>query len=195
MYNLPTSIQIGDKEFKIRENGDFRLVLDCFNALDDEELSKEERIISCLIIFYEDLECYEDLDKLPDLEKAVNEMNKFFNCGQDESAGRAVSYKLINWEKDAQIISAAINKVAGFETRSASYIHWWTYMGYYMGVGESALSTIVSIRNKMKTGKKLEKYEQEFRNENPQYFNWDSRTTQQKEDDLLIESLWGGNSL
>lgn len=190
MYTLPTSIQIGDKEFKIRERGDFRLVLDCFKALDDEELSKEERIISCLIIFYEDLTCYEDLEIFPDLEQACLEMNKFFNCGQDDNVGRAVNYKLIDWERDSQLISSAVNKVAGFETRSCSYIHWWTYVGYYMGVGEGALSTIVSIRNKIKSGKKLEKYEQEFRNENPQYFTWDSRTTQQKEDDSYIESLW-----
>ena len=190
MYNLPTSIKLGDKEFAIREKGDFRLVLDCFNALDDEELSKEERIISCLIIFYEDLNSYEDLDKLPDIEEAVNEMNKFFNCGQIDDIGKRVNYKLIDWDKDAQIISSAINKVAGFETRSCSYIHWWTYMGYYIGIGESVLSTIVSIRNKIKSNKKLEKYEQEFRNENPQFFTWDSRTTQQKEDDLLIQSLW-----
>ena len=190
MYNLPTSIKLGDKEFAIREKGDFRLVLDCFKALDDEELSKEERIISCLIIFYEDINNYEDLVLFPDIVEAVDEMNKFFNCGQQDDVGRRMGYKLINWEQDSQIISSAVNKVAGFETRSCSYIHWWTYMGYYMSVGESVLSTIVSIRNKIKSGKKLEKYEQEFRNENPQFFKWDSRTTQQKEDDLLIQSLW-----
>ena len=193
MYTLPTSIQIGDKEFKIRENGDFRLVLDCFNALNDEELNMEERIISCLIIFYDSMTCYEDLLEIPDLEEAVLKMNEFFNCGQPESSNNSVNYKLVDWNKDSQIISSAINKVAGFETRSAPYIHWWTYIGYYMGVGESALATIVSIRNKIKTGKKLEKYEQEFTRENPQYFNWDSRTIQRKEDDLYIESLWNNN--
>lgn len=189
MYNLPTSITIGDKEFKIRERGDFRLVLDCFSALNDEELNKEERIISCLIIFYEDLNCYEDLYSIPDIEKAIREMTKFFNCGND-AVGMQTDYKLIDWEKDAQIISSAVNKVAGFEIRGAEYIHWWTFMGYFMGVGEGVLSTIVSIRHKMKSGKKLEKHEQEFRNENPQYFGWDSRTVSQKEDDLLVQSLW-----
>lgn len=63
-------------------------------------------------------------------------------------------------------------------------------MGYFNAVGESALSTVVSIRSKIAKGKKLEKYEQEFRKENPQYFTWDMRTLKQKEEDELLNQLW-----
>ena len=55
MYTIPTSIDIAGKQFKIRNNGDYRMVLDCFSALNDAELNTEERLFCSLIIFYEDL--------------------------------------------------------------------------------------------------------------------------------------------
>ena len=75
-------------------------------------------------------------------------------------------------------------------TRALTYLHWWTFMGYFCSIGESTLSTVVSIRDKILKGKKLEKYETEFRRDNPQYFKWDSRTLQEKEDDELLKQLW-----
>ena len=63
-------------------------------------------------------------------------------------------------------------------------------MGYFAEVGESVLSTVVGIRNKIKRGKKLEKYEKEFREHNPHYFIWDSRTAQERKDEEDILSLW-----
>ena len=190
MYNLQTKIKLGDNEFNIREKGDFRLILDCFEALNDAELSKNERVISSLIIFYEDINDIEDLDKFPSTEEAIKEMFKFFNCGQEEEYSSKNNYKLIDWRKDSQLVCSAVNKVAGQEIRALPYLHWWTFMGYYMGIGESALSTVVGIRHKMKAGKKLEKYENEFKRDNPQYFVWDSQSVEEKEAYDEVMALW-----
>ncbi len=189
MYELPTSITIDGRDFAITNKGDFRMVLDCFATLEDSELSRQERLIACLLIFYQDINEYEDLNSIPDLQEAVNKMYLFFNCNQQQ-VGAHTNYKLIDWENDAQIIMSAINKVAGKEVRLEEYVHWWTFMGYYCAVGESALSTIVSIRSKIAKGVKLEKYEQKFRQENPQYFTWDARTIEQKEADELVKNIW-----
>ena len=54
MYELPTTITINDKVYAIREQGDFRMVLDCFQVLNDVELSETERLLACLLIFFED---------------------------------------------------------------------------------------------------------------------------------------------
>ena len=93
-------------------------------------------------------------------------------------------------EKDGQIIFSAVNKVAHTEIRSVKYLHWWTFIGYFCEVGESVLSVVVTIRNKIKQNKKLEKYEKEFKARNPHYFIWDSRTTEQKQDEEDILSMW-----
>ena len=63
-------------------------------------------------------------------------------------------------------------------------------MGYYLAIGESPMATIVSIRNKIVEGKKLQKYEQEFRNDNPQYFTWDSKSYEEKEAEEAIMAMW-----
>lgn len=190
MYDIPVSVQVGDTQYNIRNKGDFRMVLDCFAALDDEQLTAQERILACVIIFYEDMHSIEDTNKFSDYQTAVAEMFKFFNCGQEESPGASTNYKLIDWQTDSQLISSAINNVAGKEIRAEKYVHWWTFMGYYLAVGESALSTVVNIRNKIVKGKKLEKYEQEFRKNNPQLFRWKSKTVEQREQDELARSLW-----
>ena len=74
MYNIPTSITIQDKSFGIRNKGDYRVVLDCFSALNDTELSDQERMIAALIIFYEDINSIDDINNIPDIELAIKEM-------------------------------------------------------------------------------------------------------------------------
>lgn len=194
MYELPTVLAVNGQEHPIREKGDFRMVLDCFAALEDEELTKTERIISSLIIFLEDVNTVEDVYNLPDLESIYKGMVRFFNCGKDKDEGANTKHKLIDWDKDSTMICSAINKVAGTEIRSLQYLHWWTFMGYYMAVGESALSTVVGIRYKMATGKKLEKHEKDFKRDNPQYFTWDMRSTEERDLDREVRELWERNS-
>lgn len=193
MYELPTSVTIADKEFNIRNKGDYRVILDCFDALNDIELDKRYRTITALIIFYEDINSIEDIEKLPDIEEAIDKMCRFFNCGQTESPGANVKQKLIDWNSDSQLIFAAVNKVANKEIRSEEYVHWYTFMGYFISIGKSTLADVVSIRSKIVHGKKLEKYETEFKNNNPQYFLWDARTIEQKEDDEWIRNIWNSD--
>lgn len=189
MYEIPTTITVGSTEYRIRNKGDYRMVLDCFSALQDASLNSNERLFCSLIIFYEDINCIADINKFEDLEEAATKMFDFFNCGRSQSVGKKMNHKLIDWEQDSQIICSAINKVANKEVRAEPYIHWWTFMGYYSAVGESLLSTIVSIRDKIVRGKKLEKHERIFRQENPEYFIWNTNNIDEEAEELFNE-LW-----
>lgn len=190
MYEIPTSVEINGRKFHIRNNGDYRVILDCFSALEDAELDAKERLLASLIIFYDDFTTISDILELDDLEKFVTEMYKFFNCGQEKGLGTNTDHKLIDWDKDSQLICSAINKVANTEVRLEPYIHWWTFMGYYTAIGESPISTIIHIRDKIMKNKKLEKHEKEFRYSNPQYFTWNSKTVEENEADRLVKELW-----
>ena len=189
MYEIPTTITVGSTEYQIRNKGDYRMVLDCFSALQDASLNSNERLFCSLIIFYEGINCIADINKFEDLEEAATKMFDFFNCGRSQSIGKKMNHKLIDWEQDSQIICSAINKVANKEVRAEPYIHWWTFMGYYSAVGESLLSTIVSIRDKIVRGKKLEKHERIFRQENPEYFIWNTNNIDEEAEELFNE-LW-----
>lgn len=190
MYELPTSVEINDNTYEITNKGDYRMVIDCFIALNDIELSKEERIYACLIMFYEDLNDIEDIVELfgDNIEQAVNEMFNFFNCGK-KSVGATSHHKLIDWEQDEQLIASAINNVANIEIRTCEYVHWWTFMGYYTSIGEGVLSTVVGIRDKIVKNKKLEPWEKEFRYNNSDYFMWEHRTMEEMELDAELERI------
>ena len=98
----------------------------------------------------------------------------------------------MDWEQDQRILFPAINAAAGYEVRSASYIHWWTFMGFFMEIKEGTFSQVVSLRQKRAKGKKLEKWEQDYKREHPELFNLNSIG-----EDLidLLEQIRGGESL
>ena len=196
MYELPTKITIADKDYPIRNNGDFRMVLDCFECLQDEKLEHKYRILSAMIIFYDGMNSVEDVVNTfgDNLVEAVNQMNIFFNCGQVESVGATQPHKLIDWKQDEQLVISAINNVANREIRLDPFVHWWTFVGYYLAIGDCALATVVSIRNKILKGKKLESWERDFKNNNPNYFVWNHQTIEEQEMEEYVRNLWNSNS-
>ena len=151
---LPKSLEIGETEYKIRS--DFRVALLIFEAFNDSELNDMEKIQVCIECLYETIPS--------DTENAYKKAIWFLDGG-DIPKSRQNHKKVFDWKQDESIIFSAINKSAGFETRSAEYIHWWTFLGYFSEIGEGLFSQIVNIRTKKAKGKKLEKWEREFYNE------------------------------
>ena len=196
-YSLPTKINIGGKAYNISKQGDYRMVIDCFKALNDCELSQSFRYIAALMIFYEDINSIEDVKKLTSEEykEFVNEMFNFLSIGHTV-IGIQTRYKLIDWNKDEQIICAAVNNVAKMEVRSVEYMHWYTFSGHLMSdSGNSTLAVVVSVRDKIAHGKKLEKYEEKFKKDNPHYFNWEMRTAEEIEEEQEFLRKWKSGSL
>ena len=193
MYELPTSIDIQGTPFEIRDKGDFRTVFSCFEVLndDDPELTLEDKVLTCLSIFYKAFEDVDYLLSFDHLEEAIEKMVDFFNMGQ-KNVSNTQSVNLIDWKTDETLICSAINTTIGKDIRSEKYIHWWTFISYYMGIGECTLSHIVAIRYKLYHGQKLEKHERQFRMDNPQYFEVDFRTQSQKALDEEILKQWNG---
>ena len=192
MYSLQTSVQVGQESFHIRNDGDYRMILDCFEAMNDKDLSDLERMYVAVAIFYDE---FEDADAVLQRGDIIDDLYKgmidFINCGETERESNTRNYKVIDWQKDSNLICSAINNVAKTEIRALDYLHWWTFMGYYNAIGECTLSNIVSIRYKTAKGEKLEKYEKKFKQDNPEYFNLDMRSAEQKRADEYIQSLWG----
>lgn len=192
MFDLPTTVTIKDREFGIRDDGDYRMILDVFSALQDIDIPKKERMITAIVIFYDGFSLdnvFEKAESSEIMEELATKMFDFISCGQT-NMGNKTNHKLIDWEQDEQLIASAVNNVANMEIRTVDYMHWWTFMGHYISVGESVLSTVVQIRSKLVEGKKLEKHEQEFRKKNPEYFIWNRQTVEDREADALIKEIW-----
>ena len=157
IYDLPKSVEFGGREWDIRT--DYRDILNILLAFDDPDLSNEEKVYVCLQNMYPDFEqispaLYQD---------AYNAAIHFIDHGSDD---KRPSKRTMDWEQDAPILFPAVNHVAGYEVRSVEYLHWWTFMGFFMEIKDSTFATVLSLRAKKNKGKKLEKYEQDFWKDN-----------------------------
>lgn len=168
-YSLPTSVFVDGTEYPIRT--DFRDVLDVLCAMNDPELDGRAKSIVLIQIMFPE---WQDIP-IEHLEECCKQACEFIDCGQKDD-GRPHP-KMIDWEQDAPIIVPAVNSVAHTEIRSMPYLHWWTFWGYFMSVGESLLSSVLDIRQKKAKHKKLEKYEQEFYRENRELIDFKRKET------------------
>ncbi len=154
-WRLPEAAEIGGVVYPI--HADFRDILEIFRHLDNPDEPEYIRWRVALALFYE--------GEIPekDRQEAMEYLVQFISCGEQE--GKPAP-RLLDWEQDAQIIVADVNKVAATEIRALPFLHWWTFMAYFNAVGEGQLSTLVSLRDKLRRGKKLEKWEREYYQKN-----------------------------
>lgn len=177
-YNLPLTVQNGSKTLVIRNKCDYRVVLDVISALNDNELTDEEKAKSALIIFYEN---YEEIE---DGESALSEMFRILSNGEKSSSNKP---QLMNWEKDFSKIAPPVSKNLGYDVREERFTHWWTFLGAYMEIsGDCAFATLVSIRNKKIKGKKLEKWEQEYATEHAEELALPTNFTKEEEEFMRL---------
>ncbi len=155
---LPKSLYVNGTERTIRT--DFRDILKIVCAFNDPELENEEKIYICLFILYEDFDSISESDYEAAFKAALD-----FIDHSAEASGKKLP-RTMDWEQDESIMFPAINKVAGFETRTAEYIHWWTFIGYFMEISEGVFSHVLSMRMKKAKHKPLDKWEREYWNAN-----------------------------
>ena len=158
VWSLPTSLTVGGVGFSIRT--DFRVILDLLSNLTDPQFEDDEKALIMLKTIYI------DSDKIPpeNQAEAIERAVEFIDVGISNDKRDKPS--TMDWEQDAPIIIPAVNRVMGCEIRAMENLHWWTFIGAYMEIGQSLFSSVVQIREKKAKGKKLEKEEQEFYREN-----------------------------
>lgn len=158
IFDLPTALEVGGRAWEIAT--DYRDILAILSAFDDPDLTDDEKAYICLHNLYTD---FADMPKEL-YQAAYDAAREFIDHGS--TADRPSPRKTMDWEQDAPLLFPAVNRAAGFEVRSVEYMHWWSFMGYFMEIKDSTYATVLSLRQKKARGKKLEKYEQDFWKEN-----------------------------
>lgn len=155
---LPRTLDICGTEYEIRS--DFRSVLRIIAAFHDDGLTDRDKAYVLLKQLYPAFSRMPEQHIKPAYEKAV----WFIRCGQKESKRTP---QVVDWEKDEPLLFSAINRIAGTEVRLTEYLHWWTFMGFFQGIGhDDTYGYILMLRQKRMKGKPLEKWEKEFWNAN-----------------------------
>lgn len=173
---LPKSLVVGDTEYAIRSGFDVALLI--FQAYSDPNLSETEKAQVCLMCLYEEVPINAD--------EALKQATWFLDGG-DMPKSKKSPVKLMDWEYDQSIYFPAVNKVAGYETRTVDYLHWWSFLGLFNEIGEGLFSQIINIRSKLAKGKKLEKYEREFYNDHKELINIKEKLTDAEQAQLQEE--------
>lgn len=182
-WNLPIAVEINGNTHPIRNKCDYRVVLDVICALNDNELTDEEKVKCALFIFYE------DVSQIDDFEVAIKEMFRIINGGEIESGNQSPKVRLMDWEYDFPQLAPPISRVLGYDVRTPDkFTHWYSFLGGYQEIGECVFSTVVSIRSKLSKGKKLEKWEQEYLKEHKDLIELPNRLT--KEELEFLNSDW-----
>ena len=179
--DLPYSLEVCGKEHKI--NTDFRDIITIFIALNDNELTPQEKTFVILNNLYQD-----DISELGDLQEASKKAKWFLDWGKTYEEDEKNSPKIMDWEQDYNMIIAAVNnKVKTVEdVRELPHLHWWTFLGYFSERGKCQLSQIMELREKIAKGEKLEQWEKQMLRENR-----DLILLHEQGDDEFEQELWG----
>ncbi len=154
VWQLPRSASLGGRDYPHRS--DYRQILKLMGVLDDPQTPPLLRWYTALAYFY--------TEPIPEAltQQAMTYLGEFLTMGCSSRPGP----RLLDWQQDAPAILSDINRVAGREIRELEYLHWWSFLGYFHGIGQGQLSLRLTIRDKLRRGKKLEQWEQEYYREN-----------------------------
>lgn len=175
---LPTVLNVGGTNYPIET--DYRNILIALTACEDPEISDKEKLYILMKRLFR-----EGLEEIPEeyISEAAEKIQWFIDCGQTADEKKHPR-KLIDWEQDESIIFPAINKVAHMEVRAAEYMHWWTFMGYFMEIEEGTFSVVLGIRQKKAKKKSLEKWEKEFYQNNKALCEIKTRYTEEEKEKI-----------
>lgn len=168
-WSLPTEAVFGGKVYRL--NTDFRDILEIFSYFNDPDLPDYLKWRIALALFYE-----EPVEQ-PHQQQAMDYLARFIGGGQEACPPGP---RLLDWEQDADMIAADVNRAAGREIRSLKYLHWWTFLSFFHAIGQGQLSTVVAIRDKLARGKKLEDWEKTFYRENKHRVDLPKRYSRQE---------------
>lgn len=183
IFELPKSVSVGGQEREIR--WEYRDVLTILAAAADPDLSKEDKALVALAIFYPRAS---DLDP-SELQEALERISWFIDGGQEPKEEHGP--RLMDWEQDFPYIIASINRVMGREIRGPEPVHWWTFLSAYYEIGDCLFAQIVHIRDAKARGKKLDKAEREWARRHADLVQLKTRYSE-AEMDFLSDWIKGG---
>lgn len=187
---LPKSLVIDDVEYDI--DSDYRTALLIMQMYNDRALSALNAQMTMLNILFTTIPEGESepVTIIPEnISEAIKQAMWFLNIGNNDDDNVDVKSikRTIDYKQDEQMLFSAVNAVYTKDVRSEKYMHWWTFYGLCQAIDEESLiSYIISIRNKLFNGKKLEKHENEFYKQNKNLIIIKGEDTKENIDDIIM---------
>lgn len=132
---LPTTLIINGQEYEI--NSDFRVSILFELLMLDDEVSRENKLILALQLYYK--EC----PKAEDIDEAIKQMLWFYKCGKEDKKIKGNSNNsnsnveaIYSFEYDDDLIYAAFMSQYKIDLNSIRYLHWWKFKAMFKALNE-----------------------------------------------------------
>ena len=172
--------KIGNIEF----NTDFRISMLFELLMQDKELTKEEKIIQSLQLYYP------NFNEIKDFKTAINNILWFYSGGKElansnERKNTRNNKQIYNYEFDAEYIYSAFMQEYKIDLQDIESLHWWKFKALFNGLTEETqFVKIMGYRtidiSKIKNKKEKKRYKELQR----LYALPDMRTEEEKEYDF-----------
>ena len=178
MFSLLDTVSINECEYRVRT--DFRVILEIFVMLDDPDLTDADRTEALLRMFY--------IERPSNTEAAIKAFTEFVDPRGSSKSKKPSSQHIISWQQDFDLMVAPINHILDTECRALPYLHWHSFLAAYLEIPpESVFARVLRIREKLRTGRKLEKSERVWYRQNMDLINLHARYSTEEEE---ILSAW-----
>lgn len=181
--------RIGNIEF----NTDFRISILFEMLMQDNNVSKEDKVIQTFKLYYPRIE------QITDFDKAIKDVNWFYRCGKEEPINNTLKENVKSNDKNKQIYSyefddgyifSAFLQQYNIDLQEIKYLHWWKFRAMFECLSEDTkISEIMGYRA-MDLSKIKDKEEKaRYKKLKSLYALPDMRSTQEKEADFA-QAFW-----
>ena len=133
----PEYAEVAGVRYKI--NTDYRVALRCFEVIEDESISDEERAVAIVYLLFGDV----PTERIGDFLRIAG---NYLRCGETEEAQEATE-KDMDFTADAKYITASFMSDYQLDITRAD-MHFWQYIHLIQGFTErSVMSRVREIRN------------------------------------------------
>lgn len=175
---------VKEKIGNIKINTDFRISILFELLMQDNTVSKKEKILQSLQLYYP------DLDKIKDFDKAIQDMLWFYRCGKEladskENNNVERNKQIYSYEFDDDKIYSAFMEQYNIDLQDIKYLHWWKFKALFNALSENTQFVKIMGYRAMNVNEiKDKKMKKQYRKLQKMYALPDMRTEEEKEYDF-----------
>lgn len=175
---------VKEKIGNIKINTDFRISILFELLMQDNTVSKKEKILQSLQLYYP------DLDKIKNFDKAIQDMLWFYRCGKEladskENNNVERNKQIYSYEFDDDKIYSAFMEQYNIDLQDIKYLHWWKFKALFNALSENTQFVKIMGYRAMNVNEiKDKKMKKQYRKLQKMYALPDMRTEEEKEYDF-----------
>lgn len=126
---------------------DFQTGIQVFQALNDSELTKRERIATALSLLFLDKDENGNEFSVPDINTAIDGMHWFLSGWYHDNQNNKDKAKITDYDIDQWRIYSAFRSQYGINLNTDK-LHFWEFMGLLTTLDECAYTRVIGIRQR-----------------------------------------------